>query len=389
MISRFLTNPLMRLGLAMLVAFTLLWIYSRQKVDAENAALGEENHAAFEIWNGRRFTAPRPQEIVDLVGGVVASPPRVGALPATTILWLGNSQLHTINQYRSGEHLAPYWLAETAGCGGCLLPLGISLPNANLQEQLVLTQYVLSRIPVKLVVLKLVFDDLREDGLRLELEPMLDTAVRRALSESPAGREILENWNERHTQGDTGEKKPSGLEGFAQRHLEERLDTLFSVFPIWAERGAMRSRLMLDLYLLRNWAFGISPSSVRRMIPARYDRNRRAFDAIVAATRRAGVPLIVYIAPIRSDMAIPYDIDAYRRFIGEIEAKAASDGFAFLDLQSLVPNDQWGSYVAENVDFMHFQGNGHKLLAGALLPYVDKLTGLGLDRKAASEMIRQ
>jgi hypothetical protein len=45
-------------------------------------------------------------------------------------------------------------------------------------------------------------------------------------------------------------------------------------------------------------------------------------------------------------------------------------GAIALNLERLVPNELWGSYHAEDVDFMHFRGKGHELLAQALLPQV-------------------
>jgi hypothetical protein len=33
----------------------------------------------------------------------------------------------------------------------------------------------------------------------------------------------------------------------------------------------------------------------------------------------------------------------------------------------------WGTYHGDDIDFMHFQGEGHKLLATALLPHVQAM----------------
>jgi hypothetical protein len=44
-----------------------------------------------------------------------------------------------------------------------------------------------------------------------------------------------------------------------------------------------------------------------------------------------------------------------------------------LNLERLVPAHQWGSVRKGDIDFMHFQGSGHKLLADALHPEVQRL----------------
>lgn len=368
-------TPLARLILAVALALALLLAYDRHRIDAENFALGTENQAAFESWGGQRITASTPRDIIDLVAahaGTAASASGTAAGP-DRILWLGNSQLHTINQFKAGDHLAPYWLAERSACGGCLLPLGLSLPNASLQEHLLLAHMVTTRLSISGVVLKLVFDDLREDGLRDDLEPMLSADVRQALRRSDIGQEMLRSWDGRAKAGVTADKTKA-LDGFAQKYLEDRLvDGLAALVPLWADRANLRSRLLTDLYETRNRAFGITPSSVRRIIRPRLERNMRALAALVEHLRAAAIPLLVYIAPIRQDVTLPYDVGAYRAWISGIERMGRELGFRFVNLERLVPDQEWGSIHHGEVDFMHFQGSGHKQLAAALWPEVEHL----------------
>lgn len=374
MFDKLRPDRLTRFVIAVAIALGLLVIYNRKTIDADNAALGVDNHAAFEVWHGHRITAPRPPQIASLIEET-----RLGLRPdhPPFVLWLGNSQLHTINQYRLGEHLAPYWLGEAARCADCIEPLGVSLPNANFQEYLVLAHYAMSRLPISVIVVKLVFDKLREDGLRDELEPLLTDDVRSALSVSDIGAEMLDIFDKAHVKAATGDAqkggdKQQGLDGFLQKPIEERLDTWLSVVPLWADRANLRGHVMLDLYDLRNFVFGIKPNSTRKMIPGRYDRNMKAFDQLVKLADSARVPLIVYVAPIRNDVPIPYESAAYERWKSDVARMAAAKGFVFMNLERLVPNDQWGSYRADEIDFMHFKGQGHKLLADALWPEIQR-----------------
>jgi hypothetical protein len=361
-------NPLVRLLLAALIALAALIGYNRYHIDAENFALGAENQAAFESWNGRRITAATPRDIAELIEHEAKATSPATPRPRR-VLWLGNSQLHAINQFRTGDHLGPYWLAESCDCD----PLGISLPNASLQEHLVLTHTITARLPVSAVVVKLVFDDLREDGLRDDLAPMLSTEVRQSLGQSDIGAALMRNWDEKSRAGG-GADKTKGLEGFAQKYVEDQLvDGLAALVPLWADRPHLRSRLFADLYDARNWALGITPSTVRRVIKLRFEKNMRAFEALIEYTRKADVPLLVYIAPIRQDVPLPYEVEAYRRWVADVARIAADRGFRFLNLERLVPAHQWGSVRKGDIDFMHFQGSGHKLLADALHPEVQRL----------------
>ena len=80
---------------------------------------------------------------------------------ATVFLWLGNSQLHAINQFKPGDVNAPPILFDRLRARNEYL-VTFSEPNASLQEQLVLFSYLLPRLEPKALILPIVFDDFRE-----------------------------------------------------------------------------------------------------------------------------------------------------------------------------------------------------------------------------------
>jgi hypothetical protein len=225
---------------------------------------------------------------------------------------------------------------------------------------------------LNLVVLKLVFDDLREDGLRDDFRTVLDEDVRNKLIATSIGRELLRGIEGRRNTD--GERNGDALHGFVQKYLEDWLSNLLSsTVQLWAERASLRSRVLADLFEARNWLFGITPSSVRRVIKPRYDRNMEALDEIITNVQQAKIPLLVYIAPLRQDVPPPYEKEAYQHWIGYIEKLAQMRGFTFVNLERAVPDPHWGSIRKDDVDFMHFQGRGHKLLADALWPHIIRL----------------
>jgi len=347
--------------------------YYAGPVDPAKIALGAENTESQESWQGHPITGTSVRAIRavidDLAGSLAANPQ-----PKTPVaIWLGNSQLHAINQFKHGDHLAPYWLIEGAVCSDCLLPLGISLPNANMQEQYVLDLDITKRVPVKVVVIELCYDNLREDGLRDDFELLINADLRADLRRSGVGQEILAAWDGR-TKVDPDAQEVAGLQGFLQRPLETFLVTrLGEIFPLWAARPSLRGQFLDDLYWGRNWVLGITPSTVRMPIVSRYDRNMRALDAMLANLARKRIVAIGYIAPIRHDLPIPYELTSYSRWKSEVAALAAKYNVTLLNLENLVPNDQWGSYHKSDVDFMHFQGSGHVLVADALRPTVFRM----------------
>jgi len=108
------------------------------------------------------------------------------------VLWLGNSQLHAVNQLKQGQENASPILFRRLYKQGIDL-LTFSQPNVSLQEHYVLFEYLRLRLPVKTLVLPLVFDDLRETGMRSDIALALDDAkVVNSLKTTEIGRQILQ-----------------------------------------------------------------------------------------------------------------------------------------------------------------------------------------------------
>ncbi|RPI42580.1 MAG: hypothetical protein EHM59_17510 [Betaproteobacteria bacterium] len=365
----FLDRSAARLLLAVVIAALALHVYGNRRIVAEDFALGAENFHGHEDWNGTRFTASSPKEIAALLRELPAasSTPR----PAT-VLWLGNSQLHAVNQFKAGDHLAPYWLRKDWPCPDCLLPLGVSLPNASLQEFLVLYHAASTRVAIDAVIVAAVFDDLREDGLRPELDALLTEELRQRLQASEVGRGILERTAQ--ASGATRSAENVGLEGFVQKTFEDRLTAgLGAVWPLWEKRPELRAHLLTDLYYLRNHALGIKATSVRPMIAPRLERNMRALEALLSDCRARGIPVVVYIAPIRHDLPLPYDAREYSAWKTRLQTLVHEHHARLLNLESLVPPQYWGTQQGDQIDFMHFQGSGHRLVAEALNPVLRRM----------------
>jgi len=363
--------PSVRLAIALTAAGVALMTYGGRSIDPDKFGLDPTVVLSQEAWAGVPFTASTISAIV-----AVAERQRQAKLSAeppckpTTILWLGNSQLHFINQFQPGEHVAPFWLRKSVDCPDAFVPLGISLANASLQEHYVLAEYFWQRFHIRTLILQLCFDDLREDGLREEFAELLTPQDRQILQRNEVGSDILgradANWK-----GLNRSEENSGLEGFVQKNIEDEFDArLGDLFSLWKERANLRNLLLTDLYYTRNALLGIKPTSVRKMIPPRYHRNMQAYAAILQEAQTLQIPVVAYIAPIRQDSSLPYDRSQYEAWKEQVAAMTTARGATLLNLERIIPNELWGSYHAEDLDFMHFRGKGHKLLAQALLPQV-------------------
>jgi hypothetical protein len=356
----------LRLTIGFCFAAAALSAYGRNYIAPERVGLAPEVTFASERWNGIPFTGSSiPSIRATIKAQVTEAPTGDGACPRKFVLWLGNSQLHSINDQKPADHLAPYWLRKASPCQNDFVPLGISLPNSDLQEYLVLAHYVTARLPISQLIICLTFDKLREDGLRNEFAEFLTDEDRKRMRSDAVARSIVERAEAEWRGSGGGEAGP--LKGFVQKHLEERLNAALSrVSRLWAERPNLQNALLFDLYFARNDLLGIRPNTVRKMIPPRYQRNMAALRSLLDNMRAAGIPVLAYIAPVRQIPAPPYDPVEYEAWKRVVAGLAQETGVRLMNLEKLVPDDQWGSYHGDDVDFMHFSGKGHQLLAEAI-----------------------
>lgn len=343
------------------VAILALWLIQRADATREvDEALGLSSAAEI-IWQGKRlsgWSAP------GVYGGLFTA--TNGHPHAKVGVWLGNSQLHTINDFKAGQQSGPLYASEALGWP----VLGLSLPNASLQEHYVVTQWLFSQAKPAWILLPVVFDDLREDGLRDSLKVLGTPETLRALRQRPAGARLageLEKIGvERSDAQGTTRKARSG-----QQVAEEFLERQFSAScPLWARRGTVLGRCHLALYEFRNWLFGITPSTKRKIIPARRLKNMAAFEETLATVQQQHARCLVYVVPTRWDVEPPYELAAYAGWKEEVRALCARHGAPFADLDRLVPAEHWGLFNGVNIDFMHFGHEGHILLGRKLAELV-------------------
>lgn len=187
--------PLWALVAAIIAAVAgLLWLYSGTSTRFEEMALGLNTTSVYATYEGDFVHCS------DLDGD--PSPPVRPAAEAclepaasrgltSRVLWLGNSQLHGVNQAEDGQTSAPGVLAAALRPKGVEV-LGFSQPNASLAEHYVLFEMLSRRFEPDVLVLPLVFDDTREGQIRTSVgRAVTDADVRAALTGTRTGGRIL------------------------------------------------------------------------------------------------------------------------------------------------------------------------------------------------------
>ncbi len=364
-------SPLIQLAaysLGLTAAFVCLALaFSGKKTDFEDAAtMGAETTTVMPSVEGHKIHCYDSRDAEDCISGAKARKAQ------RSVLWLGNSQLHAINQWKNGETNASAILFESLKKAGLDLTT-FSQPNANLQEHDILFEYLRKQLPVKVLILPLVFDDTREDGLRPEVERLAHGVMSAPDSLKSNIGKAPHDAHDAATYG----HETSGISDTLQERVELLLNnSLTQHSRLWEARPEMRGWIFNQLYILRNTLFGIKPTTKRKLIRGRYSKNLAALENILSTAAEADIAVVMYVAPIRNDVEIPYLADEYQKFKSDARGLATKYHAVLANLENLVPNEYWGHKDATNIDgeaeldFMHFQAGGHRLLAAEMTELV-------------------
>ena len=292
------------------------------------------------------------------------------------ILWFGNSQLHSINSYTHGDETASSLLHMALRKKGFYL-ITFSQPNANLQEHYLLFSYLLNQFPVKNLILSTVYDDMREDEIRTSINKTLEDAyVLNEVDKTTIGKNLIINYKKKNLINNDTIAREETNHDYWENLINKKLE---KIWPLWAERDSLRSHLFHNLYLLRNTILGIDATTIRKKILGPYIKNMTAYKEILNLAEKKKIGILVYIQPIRNDMKIPYDLNEYNLFKKEIATISEISGAYFSNLENIVPNEFWGQTASINLknykdlDFMHFQAEGHQLLSKNILYEFNKI----------------
>ncbi len=337
---------------------------SKKDIKFEELALGDDNKKSMGIEDGERVHCG---DLSDLNICFDSYKNTNDKMPV--ILWLGNSQLHAINQPQPNDEVSPLILHKKLKKFGTYT-LTFSQPNANLQEHFLLFAHLIKKFPIETLILPLVFDDMREDVLRPNIISALeDQQTLESIKKTFTGKNLIFLNDEKDIVGNPSKieknTKQNNWENFLNKELGE-------IWSLWKNREVLRGKFFGSLYQLRNSIFGINATTTRKMIKGHYIKNQKAYEDILNLAIKNKIKVLVYIPPLRNDVKIPYNIDEYSNF--KLETKNIADKYYvnFVSLEKIIPSKLWGFKGSTNLkqkqelDFMHFKGEGHSLLAEAL-----------------------
>jgi len=264
------------------------------------------------------------------------------------ILWIGNSQLNGINQGTPNSKIAPYLVSEyfyKKNIGVIVF----AAPNISFQEYSKVISYFLSNIDLDYVVLQLVFDDTRENDIR---------------------KNLIEK------EQDLISDKELSLREISEEKIINFLDNNIN----WTQiRSQAQGFIYEFLYRFRNYILNINPTTVRKSIKPIYNKNISFLNQALEKLKNYKVETIMYVAPIRNDVELPYDLKEYSQFKNTMQNLAKDYSANFYNLENIIPGNFWGTKlgtklgVADEIDFMHFREEGHLIHAIEMIKILDNI----------------
>lgn len=284
----------------------------------------------------------------------------------------GMSQQYAINDEQPGDRVISEILDDSLQTTGTRV-FGIAAPNLN-HEELLLHLHALvqdSATTPELLVFGVCFDKMRNVDVRETMQQVLVTNPKLASAwqhtlDSLRGEFPELSSNMTRTLESSRSQSVTRLD---QRVEQMLVSNLASVIPIVSLRADLRSFLYAQVYLFRNWVFQIKTSTKRTILADRYIVNQQALVAAVRFAKQHHVRLLLYVIPLNRSADAPYVTEQYESFKAWLQATATTEGVAFANLESAVPNESWGLLYGQP-DFKHFKEAGHLATANALLPLI-------------------
>ncbi|MDC0330701.1 hypothetical protein OAM95_01060 [Candidatus Pelagibacter sp.] len=298
-------------------------------------------------------------------------------LPVT--LWLGNSQLNVITNPKTGDELSSEGLHKLLKKKGQYL-ITLSQPNANLQEHFLLALHLMQKLPIENFILPVVFDDLRENKIRKGVENIFNDEISKnfIVGSSATGRRLYNNYlsNNKDNYDNFKDNKTQSFQENTEKYLNKNLE---KIWTLWSMRHDLRGRLIIFLHKLRNYAFNINASSIRKMLPSHYTNNFLAIEDLMKVLNSKRIKTLIYIAPIRDDYKIPYNLNDYNKFKKDLEYLSKKNNIKLTNFENIIPGFLWGKKYAisfdkkDELDFMHIPGVGHDMLTNSIYQEIVKL----------------
>jgi hypothetical protein len=300
------------------------------------------------------------------------------------LLYIGNSQTMAIMDRQPGDLVTAQWVQLMLNRSNPPRPIDVrlgSMPNLTPTEGLVRLVLAAEAAPPRVGALLCceVLEEFRglsiRDELGASLTPEIRATLERIVKENPdlpdAGRVLRSDLSASAAKANAGDR-PIASETVARR-LDRVADDAAKTIPMFRERPTLKAVLGTWIYLWRNQALGITSATPRPVPESSYQASLQMVELTIRYARSRGITVYAYLTPLRPITPNPNVPSEVKRFRQDVPALFARYGSTCLDYTDLVPESLWTKYGVEDtahagdLDFAHFTGGGHKLVAETLM----------------------
>jgi len=299
------------------------------------------------------------------------------------VLYLGNSQTTEIVNKMPGDMTSAQWLQvfleREALDDRFVVRLG-SLPGMDLPEiflRLVLAGEQNPR-QVDAAVVGVSLEQFRKLGIREEVvefarEPTIRLRLLSLAQESPDLSRVLKVLDPvvKSAPANNGKQVKDDQE-LRSKQIDNLVLSVARHWSLFEAREAAQQGFAYGFMNLRNRVFGITTSSARPVPEEMYQSNVELMEMMARYVHGAGIHLILYLAPLRSQEPNPYVPADRARLRDDLVRLCLQYHLTCLDYMDAIPD---GYYVNPDPDgqrrgepeFVHFTAEAHKIVAERLM----------------------
>jgi hypothetical protein len=367
-----------------LILFPIIANTLASKKSLADRGLGIKTTSHIAEYRGRVISTTGHKKGYDRLGEVVQTAKHYQEKGHGVALWLGNSQLHGINEFKSGDNLAAYYANDSAAENGSdIFYVQMSYPNASPHDMLAM--YLIFRdtgLRPDYLITGIVYDDMREGVKQCFLDRLPDLETDKALLSDRGVQNLLAeksklNSKKNFVDNNSGSGASTASYIAPQKLLESRLEEWFElIWPPYEKRNSIYGNIVYELKVLDS-RIRKKFTSVRLSEVTDSDRewNENALRSLISITKADGTELFYYKAPHRpGEKKFYYNRAKYDAFFNHIRGLSEENGAHYTDLELIVPAEYYGYFFYEIdgvvPDVMHFKDYGHRQLGTAVEEFV-------------------
>jgi hypothetical protein len=284
----------------------------------------------------------------------------------STALWMGNSQLHSINYYQTGDLLAMEYVQkrlDSAQAGVKIFQF--SSPHLSLIEELVYVDEIVDKkIIPEILILPVTYRSFHFSNIRDELKRLGGYKNHDNFFKDAQLTELFKYEYENDTRGKLVSKTKT-WQDLSEESINGLLD---STVPNYMFRNNVKSFVKYFPIYVHHQVVDLDKDRGIKGDARTVNYNILALEEILKFAKENGLKVILYQVPHPQDPDyFFYDRQAYKDFFETIEEKIkAYPNVYYMNLSKIIPLDLWGLSNDGVKDTYHFKAEGHQILADSI-----------------------